>query len=130
MHDEDPKTKPAPDYPADTDWGRDDRDTEMQVATIKRVIEQRREQEERAQREREAYRIAFPNRPVNAVPRHPRLGPVSAAMLARSRAMRVLAGQDLMNDPEMMAHAIDLENRVREPAAQDFDDKSSSTVER
>jgi hypothetical protein len=46
----------------------------------------------------------------------------SAAMLALARAMQVLAGKDLMDDPDLMRDAIELEKRADIPTAKDFED--------
>jgi len=44
------------------------------------------------------------------------------AALALARAMQVIAGKDLMNDPDLMSHAVELERRARKPTEKDFDD--------
>jgi hypothetical protein len=33
------KTNPNPDYPEDSEWGRDDKETDQQVACLERVIQ-------------------------------------------------------------------------------------------
>jgi hypothetical protein len=66
-------------------------------------------------------------RPDDALPKSEaaqkaKLRPATAAMLALARTMQIIAGKDLMDDPEMMTGAIDLESRVWKPTAKDFDD--------
>src|SRR5258705_13838222 len=51
MHDEDSKTKPTPNYPENSEWAGDDRETEQQLATLDRIIKQQREAKEREAKE-------------------------------------------------------------------------------
>jgi predicted NAD/FAD-binding protein len=57
-----------------------------------------------------------------AAQRKAKVRPATAAMLALARAMQVLAGKDLMDDPDMIRDAIELEKRAHKPTEKDFDD--------
>lgn len=118
MHDEDEdqspsKTKPAPDYPANSDWGRDDRETEQQVGAIERAVKQLREErkareaKEREAKEKEAKAAPIPT---DAMEWKSHSGlPPGVRALVLSRSLAQVAG----NDGHMARWAADIEKRAR-----------------
>jgi hypothetical protein len=99
------------DYPPDSEWARDDRETEMQVGAIRRARLQR-EAMEKAAKEKEAKDREAKAAPIPADAMewksHSGLPPGVMALVL-SRTLRHVAG----NDGHMAQWAADIERRAR-----------------
>lgn len=105
------KTKPTPDYSANSEWGRDDRETEQPLGAIARAVKQlaaeRKAREAKEQEEREA-KAAPPSADALEWKVH-RGGLPGVMALVLSRTLRQVAG----NDRHMAQWAADVEKRAR-----------------